>query len=148
MDVMRAPLACPQIHDFAVIWDEDHDSRVIQAVEAIYMAGLLSPVQFIGERKGMLHVIVAAKFYWGGANMEQYREQIEEIAQRLDDPWTVEIGSFDRSLGSPHQCDTVGIVADSEDHVLTYFRSIDHLWCLGTKPYVQAAGQRLGSCET
>src|SRR5688572_1906398 len=47
LDVVRRPLPLPEIHDFAVIWDEDHDSRVIEAVERIYMAGLLSPIQFI-----------------------------------------------------------------------------------------------------
>src|SRR4051812_6684669 len=40
--------------DFAVIWDEDHDARVMEAVEALYFSGLLSPVRFIGERKGSL----------------------------------------------------------------------------------------------
>lgn len=43
-DVVLDPLPVPQIHDFAIIWDEDHDTRVIEAVEAIYMTGLLSPI--------------------------------------------------------------------------------------------------------
>lgn len=64
-DVMRRPLPVAQVHDFAVVWDEDHDTRVIEVVEKLYMKSLLSPVQFIGERKGSLNVIVAAKFYFG-----------------------------------------------------------------------------------
>ncbi|WP_253073410.1 hypothetical protein [Sodalis ligni] len=67
LDVNRTPVNLPQLHDFSVIWDEDHDERVINVIENIYMAGLLSPIQFIGERKGTLTVIVAAKFYYGAS---------------------------------------------------------------------------------
>lgn len=138
LDVVREPLATPQIHDFAVIWDEDHDTRVITAIERIYMAGLLSPVQFIGERKGFLSVIVAAKFFFhgDGAALEQYREAIGEIATSVDgDSWTSEVGTFDRQLGSPHQTDTMGIIHDTDVKVGIYLRNIDNLWRLGTRNY-------------
>lgn len=138
LDVVRKPLATPQIHDFAVIWDEDHDTRVIPAIERIYMAGLLSPVQFIGERKGFLSVIVAARFFFhdDGTALEQYREAIGEIATNLEfDSWTSEVGTFDRQLGSPHQTDTVGIINDTDVKVGTYLRNIDNLWRLGTRNY-------------
>ena len=52
LDVTRSPLELPEMHDFAVIWDEDHDTRVINVIERIYLSGLLSPIQFVGERKG------------------------------------------------------------------------------------------------
>lgn len=138
LDVVRKPLATPQIHDLAVIWDGDHDTRVIPAIERIYMAGLLSPVQFIGERKGCLSVIVAARFFFHGdeAELEQYREAIGEIATNLEfDSWTSEVGTFDRQLGSPHQTDTVGIINDTDVKVETYLRNIDNLWRLGTRHY-------------
>lgn len=138
LDVVRKPLAIPQIHDFAVIWDEDHDTRVIPAIERIYMAGLLSPVQFIGERKGFLSVIVAAKFffYGDGAALQQYREAIGKIATNLEfDSWTSEVGTFDRQLGSPQQTDTIGIISDTDLKVETYLRNIDNLWRLGTRSY-------------
>jgi hypothetical protein len=32
LNVIRRPLTLPQINDFAVIWDEDHDTRVIEAI--------------------------------------------------------------------------------------------------------------------
>lgn len=44
--------------DFAVIWDEDHDERVLEVIERVYFAGLLAPVRFIGERKGTLSVLI------------------------------------------------------------------------------------------
>ncbi|WP_430455046.1 hypothetical protein [Rheinheimera sp.] len=137
MDVTRTPLELPQVHDFAIIWDEDHDTRVLEAVEKIYMAGLLSPVQFIGERKGFLSVVVAAKFYFHGSesNINSYAKAIEDIAQSLADPWGSEIGCFDRSLGSTHQCFNISIIQDNEPKVLNYLKTIDSLWGLGTKEY-------------
>jgi len=142
LDVEREQLSLPQIHDFTVVWDEDHDTRVIEAIEKIYMAGLLSPVQFIGERKGTLTIILAARYYWSGtdANLEGYKKAVTDICRDIDgDYWPVEVGSFDRSPGSPHQCDVQGIIADSEFKVLTYLRNIDSLWGLGTKEYKAVA---------
>ena len=140
LDVCRTPLPLPQVHDFAVVWDEDHDARVIQVVERMYMAGLLSPVQFIGERKAMLAVIVAAKFRFHGeqAEFKSYTAQVEEICQSVDgDHWTVEIGMFDRTdTWPPLQTETAGIIADSEQQVVTYMQNINNLWNLGTKRYV------------
>ena len=138
LDVTRQPLPYPQIHDFAVIWDEDHDERIIEAVERIYMANLLSPIQFIGERKGFLTAVVAAKFYFTGleTDTEAYRTSIEAIAQNLDDPWPVQLGSFDRAPGSQHQTFLDGLIQDSKDRVSLYLRNIDSLWSLGTKLYV------------
>ena len=34
-DVERRPLVQAQIHDFAIVWDEDHDTRVISTVEVL-----------------------------------------------------------------------------------------------------------------
>ncbi|MGR9426240.1 hypothetical protein [Rhizobium leguminosarum] len=137
LDVTRRPLALPQVHDFAVIWDEDHDERVIEAVERIYMAGLLSPVQFIGERKGSLTAVVAARFYFIGseAETEAYRLAIEAITQGLDDAWPAQLGSFDRQPGSPQQSFFEGLINDNDHRVWLYLANIDSLWRLGTRPY-------------
>lgn len=137
LDVTRRPLQHPQIHDFAVIWDEDHDERVIQAVERIYMAGLLSPVQFIGERKGGLTAIVASKFYFTGseADAEAYRLAVEAITERLADPWPVQLGSFNRSPGRLAQSFSRALINDDDHRVGLYLANIDSLWSLGTKPY-------------
>jgi hypothetical protein len=137
LDVVRLPLLKPEIHDFAVIWDEDHDRRIIRVVEQIYLAGLLSPIQFIGERKGCLTIIVAAKFFWGSE--EECERYVKEIAQLIhqtlpDDPWTTEVGSFDRQPGSPTQTELKSLIATDEHRAITYVRNIDSLWSLGTKP--------------
>lgn len=138
LDVTRSTLASPQIHDFAIIWDEDHDTRVIEAVERIYMAGLLSPIQFIGERKGTLTVIVAAKFYFScsEADIEDYRKSVEAITLSLNDAWPTQLGSFDRASGSPHQSFYEGLIHDRENRIGLYLSNIDSLWSLGTKMYV------------
>jgi len=139
LDVVRAPLATPQVHDFAVIWDEDHDTRVIDVIEQIYMEGLLSPVQFIGERKGLLTVIVAAKFYFAHPEsyMQDYLRRLNDISTDPNhgDSWPTELGFFDRQAGSPHQTDLQGLIAADAHRVQTYVRNIDSLWSLGTKPF-------------
>lgn len=137
LDVDRRRIDLPQVHDFAVIWDEDHDERVIEAIERFYMAGLLSPVQFIGERKGGLTLILAARFYFSGTSesLQAYVSAVTAIASGLPDGWTVEIGSFDRNLGSPHQTFFQGIIADDDRRVGLYLANIDSLWRLGTRPY-------------
>jgi hypothetical protein len=140
LDVVRTPLKVPQVHDFAVIWDEDHDTRVIEVIEEIYMAGLLSPVQFIGERKGALTVIVAAKFYYAGSEicLDDYTRQLNDISANAGnrDHWPTEIGMFDRSPGIIHQTEVRGLISAEEHRVITYLRNIDSLWSLGTKDIV------------
>lgn len=137
LDVQRRRLPIPHVHDFAVIWDEDHDERVIDAIERIYLAGLLSPVQFIGERKGGLTVIVASPHYWAPRNeADAYKRALEAIGQSLDDPWPVEIGCFDRRMGSPQNRNFEGIISAAENRVELYLANIDSLWELGTRPFV------------
>lgn len=141
LDVTRRPLDVPQIHDFAVIWDEDHDVRVIEVIERIFMAGLLSPVQFIGERKGGLTAIVAAKFYFSGSENDTnaYHQAIQAITLSLDDAWPAQIGSFDRAPENPHQNFYEAVINDSEHRVAVYLANIDSLWRLGTRPYAPTA---------
>lgn len=146
LDVIRTPIHPPQIHDFAVIWDEDHDTRIIEIIENIYMAGLLSPIQFIGERKGTLTVIVAAKFYFGGTpDIQDYMQQLQTICNKSThgDHWPVEVGMFDRSpyypATDPHQTEVCAIINDEDHRIVTYLRNIDSLWQLGTKAFVRKA---------
>jgi hypothetical protein len=60
-DAMGMPLPEGQFTDFAVIWDEDHDARVMEAIEEIYRRGLLSSFQMFGERKGSFTAILSSK---------------------------------------------------------------------------------------
>jgi hypothetical protein len=132
-------LKTPEIHDFAVIWDEDHDIRIIGVIEQIYMAGLLSPIQFIGERKGCLTAIVAAKFYYFDSKeaLDAYTCQLHNTVTNAiqDDFWSSAVGLFDRSPGSPHQTDLKGLIDAEEHRVITYARNVDSLWNIGTKQF-------------
>lgn len=138
LNVELKPAIPPHVHDFAVIWDEDHDSRVITAIEALYMADLLAPVQFIGERKAFLNIIIAARTWSYGITLEEYQKRAQAVvlaALNGQDYWNVEVGIFDRSEGSPHQRDAIGIIAASDFQVLSYMVAIDAMWNLGTRPY-------------
>jgi hypothetical protein len=141
-DETRKPLTRAQVHDLAVIWDEDHDTRVIEVIEQLYVEGLLSPVQFIGERKACLTLIVAAKFCIHGneKTLREYEQRVGAIAQNLQfDCWQSEVGMFDRALGNSHENNPKEIIAAEEHRVITYLTNIDSLWKLGTRPYVNNA---------
>jgi hypothetical protein len=118
--------------DFAIIWDEDHDERVIPAIAALHFAALLGPARFIGERKGSLTVLVDPKAVqaWSPDQLENYRAAVRKVSQSLDDPWTATV---DTVLGTEHS-----IVDAPRDHVIGYLKNIEVLWRLGRKPY-QAA---------
>lgn len=117
--------------DFAVIWDEDHDDRVIDAIMTLYVTGLLSPVRYIGERKGVLSVLLAPDLVRDSepGRLEQYRDDINDICQCLEDPWTAQIDSAD---GQRHS-----IIHDSAEKVGLYLKNIDMLWQLGVNPKTQ-----------
>ncbi|MCC2976244.1 hypothetical protein LK533_06095 [Sphingomonas sp. PL-96] len=141
LDVERRQLVKPQIHDFAVIWDEDHDERIINVVERIYMAGLLSPVQFIGERKGGLSIVLAARYYCGSGDDyrgAEFAKLVSPIVSDVDgDSWNLELGCFDRHDTSArgHQTELPSIIQDKDEVAFTYLKNIDNLWRLGTKEW-------------
>jgi hypothetical protein len=60
-DPTGKPLPEGQFADFAVIWDEDHDVRVMEPIEEIYRRGLLSSFLMFGERKGSFTAILSNK---------------------------------------------------------------------------------------
>jgi hypothetical protein len=60
-DPAGKPLPEGQFADFAVIWDEDHDVRVMEPIEEIYRRGLLSSFLMFGERKGSFTAILSNK---------------------------------------------------------------------------------------
>lgn len=124
-----------RFHDFAVVWDEDHDTRVIRLVEQLHMHGLLWPVVFIGERKGTVTVLL-----WQDvdpvAERSDWYDVVKELAQNgvECDVWNADFGAFHRDPGQ-HQrlTDPGGIINDRTELVVTYLQTIDVLWQLGEK---------------
>lgn len=140
LDVCRIPLKLPEVHDFAVIWDQDHDERVIRVIERIYMAGLLSPVQFVGEHNATFTVIVAAEFrlHVNETGFKNYIAEIQEICSSVDDEyWAVRAGMFDRSPSwPPNKTKIDGIIPTDEYRAVTYLRNLDNVWQLGPKTFI------------
>ena len=140
-DVTRQPLKQAQLHEFVIIWDEDHDTRIIEAIERLYFAGLLSPVKFIGESKGVLTLLLAAKFYFCPlTDLAAYINAVRDIAENIStDCWGVEFGTFEHIEEGLHQCNIKDIIADSDYRSLLYLRHIDSLWRLGSKDFEPAS---------
>lgn len=135
-DVSHRLTESPRVHDFAVIWDDDHDTRIIPVLEEMLMAGLLPGVQFIGEHKGTLTIILAAPTYFE-IDLTAFTNKIEKLSAAAQDCWQVEVGIFDRSEGNlktQHQCDFQSIVGGYDADV-AYLFTIDAMWSLGTKEW-------------
>lgn len=129
-------LDAPLVQDFCVVWDEDHDERIIRVIERIYMADLLSPVMFIGERKGGLTVILRESVLERVSEdaYQEYVEKLVELADDLDDPWGCSVGTF--SYSNEPVIDAMStIVNDDPSRVGKYLIGIHASWVLGLKPF-------------
>lgn len=127
------------VHDFAIIWDEDHDERIISVVEGLLMDGLLAPVLFIGERKGTLNVVVDAALFatTSNVNREEYVDRVEAVCQKHsgDDYWPTEVVALKRAADMLEGRLDGGIIQDEDARSLAYLNAINVLWNLGVKPY-------------
>lgn len=139
-------LTAPRIHDFAVIWDEDHDTRVIRVVERLHMEGLLWPVVFVGERKGVVTLLLD---YMGGPDVfvdaSTWLDKIREVASKADDDdWAVEIGMYHRMvvIEEGTQTTPLRIIPDDPARVVLYLQSIDVMWQLGDREDAYGADAR------
>ncbi|WP_152754278.1 hypothetical protein [Burkholderia cepacia] len=140
-NVEQLPTALPHVHDFAVLWDDDHDTRIIHVLEEMLMIGMLPGVQFIGEHKGELTVILAARTYWR-IDTKKYAARLHKLTGlSAGDYWTVRIGMYDHSPGSlrsGHQCDFQNILGMGEEEEHAHLFAIDSQWKLGTKRWIPA----------
>jgi hypothetical protein len=116
-----------QYLDFAVIWDEDHDARVMEPIYKLYCSGHLSSFIMFGERKGMMTAITAPQLRRPSVDFlaEQLRRVCDGMAN--GDYWTTQIGSLTNSQG---------IIGDSDANVSLYLSNIKMLWHLGLKKIV------------
>jgi hypothetical protein len=124
-DATLAPLTRGASADFAVIWDEDHDTRVFQALEAIYRAGFLGSILMIGERKGTLNAIVSESAK-DPKLLRVLEDKLRAVAEKMDgDPWSSSL----RTLDSPNR----EIIDDDDARVSLYLANLKMLWGLGMK---------------
>lgn len=118
-----------EIQKFAVIWDEDHDERVIPIIEAAYIQSLMAPVKFVGERKGHLTVIVDSLFWSFCQNKKTYIKSWESLAGSVsDDYWSCEVRPENEMADA-------GIIYPDDGKMMVYLQNIDNLWSLGVTPY-------------
>ncbi len=121
-DERLQPLAQGELLDFAIIWDEDHDDRVIEPIEEMYFAGLLAPVRFIGERKGTLSVLIdSPSAAWDEKTRRHYHAAVNRISQSLDDPWPVIVDPVGGLRGE------TSIVQGAAEDIATYLKHIQLL---------------------
>ena len=127
-DERLQPLAQGELLDFAIIWDEDHDERVIEPIEQMYFAGLLAPVRFISERKGTLSVLIDSQSAsWEENTRRHYHAAVKRIGQSLDDPWPVIVDPVGALRGES------SIVHGAAEDIATYLKNIQLLWKLGRR---------------
>lgn len=119
------PLEKSAFHDFAIIWDEDHDVRIVPVIERLYFQGLLAPALFIGERKGSLTLLTRDSFAQelGQSSFDAYVASVSEIAPPDDDYWPTHIHGYSQPEGY--------IINDSAERVALYLNNLRQLWLLG-----------------
>jgi hypothetical protein len=121
--ILRAVVWNPtiQFHDFAVIWDEDHDMRVIWVVEQLYAKQLLSEILMIGERKGSITAITRTQ------PPKDFEAKVADIATSVPtDSFSADVECLTQTSGL--------IINDNNSRIQAYLAGIDALWRLGTKP--------------
>jgi hypothetical protein len=110
-------------NDVAIIWDEDHDTRVITAIELMIMNGsFVYDILFIGERKGMLSIIVREMHL---SILAKVQDRLDAFANDFEDPWEVSIKCLSNTDHSIINC--------GQDRINAYLHGIDALWSLGNK---------------
>jgi len=126
----------PLMHDFCIIWDEDHDIRIMSVIEKIYEQGLLSPVRFIGERKGGITLIIDADLASLSKSVShEYESNINEISsdyQLHNDSWSANIGFIKDNKFSGHYS---GIIQGPHQETDVYLENINNMWKLGHKDF-------------
>jgi hypothetical protein len=122
----------PKIHTFAILWDEDHDERVLNVLEVAYMSNLMPAVKFVGERKGSLFVVFDSNLKsLGKTILEPMFKEWYRICQAgyADDVWSFEYGFDDDPA-------LTGIINDRNEKVNLYLANIANLWPLGQSDYI------------
>lgn len=131
-----------RVHDFAILWDENEDARIIQFLEQVYAQGLLSPLRFVGKRNNVLTAVSSAGPSAEGNDENEamaYHNALDAVATAMKQPFEVRAANFDRERGELGQSST-SIFYDARDERLSkYLAEIDTKWQLGTKPYEKSA---------
>ena len=121
------PLETPTLHTFALVWDEDHDKRIMNILEVAYMANLMPAVKFVGERKGGVTVIFDRNLkILNQPALQNLFKEWHGICQAgyANDVWNFEFGFDDNPA-------ITAIINDKKEKVNLYLANIANLWPLG-----------------
>jgi hypothetical protein len=130
-DAEGKPSPEARFHDFAIVWDEDHDKRVLEPIEKIYFAGLLSQFLMFGERKGSF-VGVLARDMTADVGFLCLSDKVKETTRSVaGDAWPSQILAVDAAAGQ--------IIKDEPEKVKLYLGNLQMLWELGSKPALSFA---------
>lgn len=132
-DNLRRMRHIPGIQRFAVVWDEDHDTRIIQVIEAAYMRGIFAPVLYIGERKAFLTIVVNDEFFdIIQGDWVSYSMAWEDICKETHgDSWNLKLVRVKEAVDE--------MIADTNEKVTTYLQNIHNLWNLGFNTYAKTS---------
>ncbi len=115
------------IQRIAVIWDDDHDERVIPILEAACFKGLLRNVLFIAEHKGAVSIIMhgnAKSFLWK-TRQKKWQDICDEVIE--NDEFKIDIMSKE---------EYVQTLADSLQPMYeNYLNHICDVWSLGAHDF-------------
>ena len=127
-DAARRPLPVASALDFAIVWDEDHDERVVDLAVELYVRGLISPAIFIGERKGTFTLLTDSHVEnLMAGEFGDYAKTIDLLSQDGNDAWPASVGSY---------CDDEGSIINSDaESISIYLKHVKQLWGLGVKPF-------------
>jgi hypothetical protein len=122
--------------DFAVIWEEDHDDRVVQAIEQCYRRRILSSFFGFQEAKGILTGFVAPGL--SKCRISFVESQLHAIAEEEVelDVWTSVIATVEE----PH-----GIGSCPDENLSLYINNLRMLWRLGPARKASNSGACFGT---
>lgn len=106
--------------DFGVVWDEDHDIRVIDVAERMFLAGIFERVRFIGERKGGISLVLSEPL------PPAHRRLAESIAGDMPDGDSFTFG--EGTIAEPPH-----IINDERSRVSAFLAGVDAIWQTGPK---------------
>lgn len=118
-------------HTFTVIWDEDHDIRVFEAIDYLHRNDLLPPITAISEKEGSLTIYIPEDIakQVSAQQLHRYLNEVEQAGSYVKgDWWSVYICLY--SADFMRALDSAG-THNGETYDLEYVRKINVTWHLG-----------------
>ncbi|MDD2133223.1 hypothetical protein [Pseudomonas kurunegalensis] len=124
-----------KIQRVAIIWDADHDERVIDVLEAAYFENLVGPVLFIGEYKGAVSVIVNSDRI-NKNEISEYEEQWRRICDDAvqDDKFRLDVMTTEEYVKTADE--------KLQPILCTYLKFIKDAWGLEINHYFQRPARK------